>query len=73
MVALPEFKAWAELVTVPTKYVYHIPENMTFIEAAAMAINYVVAYILLFDLASIRPGKSLLLHSAGGGVVSSII
>lgn len=44
---------------------------MEFSEAAAIAINFVVAYILLFDLAAIRPGKSLLLHSAGGGVVSS--
>lgn len=70
VVALPEFKAWAELVAVPTKYVYSIPDNMSFSDAAAVAINFVVAHILLFDLAAIRPGKSLLLHSAGGGVVS---
>lgn len=70
VVALPEFKAWAELVAVPTKYVYPIPDNMTFSDATAVAINFVVAHILLFDLAAIRPGKSLLLHSAGGGVVS---
>lgn len=70
VVALPEFKAWAELVTVPTKYVYPIPDKMAFSDAAAIAINFVVAHILLFDLAAIRPGKSLLLHSAGGGVVS---
>lgn len=57
-------------MTVPTKYVYSIPDNMSFSDAAAVAINFVVAHILLFDLAAIRPGKSLLLHSAGGGVVS---
>lgn len=49
---------------------YPIPDNMSFSDAAAVAINFVVAHILLFDLAAIRPGKSLLLHSAGGGVVS---
>ncbi|XP_055688986.1 synaptic vesicle membrane protein VAT-1 homolog-like [Lutzomyia longipalpis] len=73
VVALPEFKAWAELVTVPAKYVYHIPDEMSFADAAAIAINYVVAYILLFDLASIKSGKSLLLHSAGGGVGQAIV
>ena len=58
-------------MAVPTKYVYAIPDNMTFSDAAAIAINFAVAHILLFDLACIRPGKSLLLHSAGGGVVSN--
>lgn len=32
--------------------------------------NYVVAYILVFELGNITPGKKVLLHSAGGGVVS---
>uniref|UniRef100_A0A1L8E0P3 Putative zinc-binding oxidoreductase n=1 Tax=Nyssomyia neivai TaxID=330878 RepID=A0A1L8E0P3_9DIPT len=73
VVALPEFKAWAELVTVPAKYVYNIPDEMSFADAAAIAINYVVAYILLFDLASIKSGKTLLLHSAGGGVGQAIV
>ncbi|XP_055701377.1 synaptic vesicle membrane protein VAT-1 homolog-like [Phlebotomus papatasi] len=73
VVALPEFKAWAELVTVPAKYVYHIPDEMSFADAAAIAINYIVAYIILFDLASIKPGKSVLLHSAGGGVGQAIV
>lgn len=71
IVALPEFRAWAELVAVPAKYVYKIPDEMSFTDAAAIAMNYLVAYILLFDLASIKSGKSILLHSAGGGVVST--
>lgn len=70
MVALPEFRAWSELVAVPTKYVYHIPEEMSFQDAAATVMNYLVAYILIFDLVSLREGKSILLHSVGGGVVS---
>ena len=71
VVALPEFRAWSELVTCPIKYVYPIPEEMTFQDAAATVMNYLVAYILLFDLISLRPGKSILLHSVGGGVVSN--
>lgn len=71
VVALPEFRAWAELVAVPAKFVYAIPDEMSFHDAAALLINYIVAYILLFELASIKEGKIVLLHSAGGGVVSS--
>lgn len=72
VVALPEFRAWAELVAVPAKYVYNIPDDMSFADASAIAINYVVAYIILFDLASIKEGKSLILHSVGGGVGQAI-
>jgi NADPH:quinone reductase-like Zn-dependent oxidoreductase len=70
VVALPEFRAWAELCAVPTKYVYKIPEEVSFQDAAAMAMNFLVAYIVVYDLLSLRAGKSVVLHSAGGGVVS---
>lgn len=72
VVALPEYKAWAELVAVPTKFVYKIPDELSFQDAAAITMNYLVAYIIVFELLSIRPGKSLILHSAAGGVVSTI-
>lgn len=71
VVALPEFRAWAELCAVPTKYVYKIPDEMSFQDAAAITMNYLVGYIIVFELLSLRPGKSLMLHSAGGGVVSA--
>lgn len=46
---------------------------MSYLDAAAITMNYTVAYILLFELANLTPGKNLLLHSAGGGVVSIIL
>jgi NADPH:quinone reductase-like Zn-dependent oxidoreductase len=70
VVALPEFRAWAELCAVPTKYVYKLPDEMSFQDAAAITMNYLVAYVIVYELLSLRPGKSLMLHSAGGGVVS---
>jgi NADPH:quinone reductase-like Zn-dependent oxidoreductase len=72
VVALPEFKAWAELVAVSSKYVYKLPDDISFQDAAAITMNYLVAYIIVFDLLSVRPGKSLLLHSAAGGVGQAI-
>mgnify|MGYP002715788495 CR=1 FL=1 len=70
MVALPEYRAWAEVVAVPAKYVFKIPNEMSFADAAAITMNYIVAYILVFELGNIKPGKKVLLHSAGGAVVS---
>lgn len=73
VVALPDHKAWAELVTVPATSVFALPPGMSYLDAAAITMNYTVAYILLFELAHLTPGKSLLLHSAGGGVVRRLI
>ncbi|XP_013784674.1 synaptic vesicle membrane protein VAT-1 homolog-like isoform X2 [Limulus polyphemus] len=70
--ALTEYKAWAELVSVPAKYVYSLPQGMEFQNAASMLMNYVVAYILVFDIGNIRSGQSVLVHSAGGGVGQAI-
>lgn len=73
VVALPDHKAWAELVAVPATSVFALPAGMSYLDAAAITMNYTVAYILLFELANLTPGKNLLLHSAGGGVVSIIL
>lgn len=70
VVALPEYKAWAELAVVPAKYVYKIPEGVSAPDATSLIMNYVVAHMVLFEVGGLSDGKSLLLHSAGGGVVS---
>ncbi|GIY86870.1 synaptic vesicle membrane protein VAT-1 homolog-like [Caerostris darwini] len=66
--ALTDCKSWAELVVVNTNYVYKLPQEMTFQDAAAMLMNFVVAYGLVFDTACIRENQTILIHSAGGGV-----
>lgn len=43
---------------------------MTFPEAAAFPMNFVAAYMMLFEVANLHEGMSVLVHSAGGGVVS---
>ena len=67
---MPEFKAWAELAVVPEKYVYKIPDELSFADATAITLPFLVAHILIHDLANVQPGKSLLVHSVGGAVVS---
>ena len=61
--------AWAELVTVTSQYVYKMPTGMSFQDGAALAMNYVTAYMMLFEMANLKKGDSVLCHSMGGGVV----
>lgn len=68
--AFVNYNAWAEVVCTPVGFVYKMPDEMTFPEAAGFSINFVAAYMMLFEVANLREGMSVLVHSAGGGVVS---
>ncbi|KAL1778460.1 synaptic vesicle membrane protein VAT-1-like [Sigmodon hispidus] len=59
---------WQEEVTVPSTNTFLMPEAMTFEEAAALLVNYITAYMILFDFGNLRPGHSVLVHMAAGGV-----
>ena len=70
VMAFVNYNAWAEVVCTPVDFVYKMPDDMSFAEAAAFALNFVAAYMMLFEVANLREGMSVLVHSAGGGVVS---
>lgn len=70
VMAFVNYNAWAEVVCAPVDFVYKMPDRMTFAEAAAFSLNFVAAYMMLFEVANLREGMSVLVHSAGGGVVS---
>lgn len=70
VMAFVNYNAWAEVVCTPVDFVYKMPEEMTFAEAAGFLLNFVAAYMMLFEVANLREGMSVLVHSAGGGVVS---
>lgn len=57
---------WQELAVVPANCTFPIPDGMSFEEAAALPINYMTAYMMLFEMANLRPGKSVLIHMAAG-------
>jgi len=58
----------ADTVVGPAEFVYEIPEAMGFDEAAAMPIVYQTSYFALRHRAQLRPGETLLVHAAAGGV-----
>ncbi|MEU9291943.1 SDR family NAD(P)-dependent oxidoreductase, partial [Streptomyces sp. NPDC048275] len=53
--------------------VTRIPTGWSFAQAAAAPIVFLTAYYALVDLAGIRPGERLLVHSAAGGVGSAAL
>lgn len=66
-------QAWAELVCIPAQFVYHMPSGMSFQDGAALLMNYLTAHLLLFEIGNLRNGQSVLVHSVGGGVVSTAL
>src|SRR5450755_4621388 len=54
--------------TVPASFAQHIPEWMDDATAAAMPTVMMTAWLGLHDLARLRPGETVLIHSAAGGV-----
>jgi len=59
---------WADVVTLPIEHCFKMPERMTFEEGAALLVNYITAYQILFEFGNLRPNKSVLIHMAAGGV-----
>nr|ARQ84055.1 milbemycin biosynthetic protein MilA3 [Streptomyces hygroscopicus subsp. aureolacrimosus] len=48
--------------------VIRVPDHWTFGQAAAVPVVFATAYYGLVDLAGLRPGESVLVHAAAGGV-----
>ncbi|MFX4292277.1 type I polyketide synthase [Streptomyces bohaiensis] len=55
-------------VTVPSAVAVRKPAALGFAEAAALPTAYVTAWYSLHDLAGIKPGDTVLIHAAAGGV-----
>ncbi|XP_030649432.1 synaptic vesicle membrane protein VAT-1 homolog [Chanos chanos] len=59
---------WQEVAVVAADHTFLMPEGMSFEEAAALPVNYITAYMMLFDFGHLRPNQSVLIHMAAGGV-----
>ncbi|WP_234375498.1 zinc-binding dehydrogenase, partial [Streptomyces sp. CB01373] len=64
---------FAERVAVPTWNVLPKPKELSFEEAACLPTAWLTAYRMLFTNAGVRPGDSVLVQGAGGGVATAAI
>ncbi len=67
------FSGHADTVCVPADQVYVLPESMSFEQAAALPVNYLTAYHMLFRVTRIAPGDHVLIHMAAGGVGTALV
>ncbi|TQS40781.1 zinc-binding dehydrogenase [Cryptosporangium phraense] len=66
--AMTRHGAWAELVVRPARQVVEVPAGLAPADAVALVTNGVTAYQLLHRSARVRPGETVLVLGASGGV-----
>ncbi|WP_431955262.1 zinc-binding dehydrogenase [Actinacidiphila sp. bgisy167] len=64
---------FAEKVSVPTWNLLPKPKKLSFEEAACLPTAWLTAYRMLFTNAGVRPGDTVLVQGAGGGVATAAI
>jgi NADPH:quinone reductase-like Zn-dependent oxidoreductase len=73
VLAMTRFGGHADTVCVPAELALQVPDAMSFEEAAAIPVNYLTAYHMLFRVACVRPGERVLVHMAAGGVGTALL
>ena len=63
----------AERVAAPRRNLVPKPESLSFEEAACLPTAWLTAYRMLFTKAELRPGQTVLIQGAGGGVATAAI
>src|SRR3712207_4936951 len=64
---------FAERVAVPRRNLVPKPAELSFEEAACLPTAWLTAYRMLFTRAALRPGMTVLVQGAGGGVATAAI
>lgn len=65
--------SFAERVVVPARNVLPKPEALSFAEAACMGTAWLTAYRMLFVRSGLRPGQTMLVQGASGGVATALV
>ena len=63
----------AQRLAVPSRNLVPKPASLSFAEAACLPTAYLTAYRMLFTRAGLRPGQSVLVQGAGGGVATAAL
>lgn len=73
VIAVTRFGGYSSHVVAPASQVFLRPKGWTAAEAAGFPTVFLTAYYALFELAHPRPGQTLLVHSAAGGVGGALL
>lgn len=64
---------YAEYVRVPATHCFPVPSGLSFEEAAAFPLVYVTAWRMLTTQANLKPGESIWIVGAGGGIATAAL
>lgn len=64
---------YAEYIRVPQVNLYPMPENLNFVEAAAIPLVFMTAWHMLITRAQLKPSETVLILAGGSGVGSAAI
>jgi NADPH:quinone reductase-like Zn-dependent oxidoreductase len=64
---------FADQVAVPRSNLVPLPSSLSFEEAACLPTAWLTAYRMLFVQGGLKPGESVLVQGAGGGVATALI
>jgi NADPH:quinone reductase len=67
------FGAHAEQVAAPPETTFPLPDSLSYEEGAALPLNYLTAVAALERRGRLRPGETVLIHGAAGGVGTATI
>jgi NADPH:quinone reductase-like Zn-dependent oxidoreductase len=67
------FGGYASRVVIPRHQVFALPERLTIEQAAGFPAVFMTAYFALHELLRLRPGMTVLVHSAAGGVGGALL
>ncbi len=73
VMGLTLFGGYASHVVVPSKQLFRLPDALSFEQGAAIPAVFLTAWFALYELAHPRAGTTALVHSAAGGVGSSLV
>jgi NADPH2:quinone reductase len=72
-VALLRFGGYARDVVVPAQQAFPFPESLSPSEASGVPVVFLTAWVCLFETGHARPGSSVLVLGAGGGVGTAAV
>lgn len=72
-VALLRYGGYSRDLVLPERQLFHFPAGLTPVEAAAVPVVFLTAWVALFESARVRAGETALVLGAGGGVGTAAI
>jgi len=73
VLGVTRFGGYASELSVPREQIFRRPSTLTAEQAATFPAVHMTAWYALFELAHPRPGSTILVHSAAGGVGTALV